>query len=556
MKMRALRLVSLLLALSLLAGCGLGSRADFVRDKLGYGDTAPTGAVQPLPEVETIQPPTGGVEPGEETGEEPPFSQMEYIRPDMDAFYDRFEQVCTLAQGEEFNPLIDAVYDFFDAYDWFYTYYSLADIRYCQDMTDGYWTEEYNYCLAESAGVDAALEELYYALAASPCRQRLEGEAYFGKGYFDAYDGENNWDQGFTDLLNREAELINAYYTLTAEGAGEDELARNLIDLVRIRREIASYWGYGSYVDFAWDFYYYRDYTPGQVADYLEAIREELVPIYRELTDTDVWNGYYDPASAEDTMAYVRSAAEHMGGTAEEAFRLLERRELCDLTWGPNKYGTSFEVWLTGWQVPFVFLCPKQTNYDKLTFAHEFGHFCNDFASQGSMAGVDVLEVLSQGMEFLSLSYADGGETLEKIKLADSLSTYVEQAAFAQFENRLYAADPEKLTVPGLYKLYSQVARDYGFDSIGYDQAEFTAIGHFYTNPLYIVSYVVSNDAALELYQLEQQEQGRGLAIYEDALDTWQSYFLAFLEESGLKSPFTQGRLEGVAEMFRRELLG
>ena len=493
------------------------------------------------------------------------FSQMEYHRPDMEAFRSLFEEACEKSKSEDLDVVLEGIMDFNDAYDWFYTCYSLADIHYCMDMTDGYWEEEYYYCVETSASVDAALEELYYALAKSPCREELESEEYFGQGYFDAYDGENAWDESFTALLEREAALQNRYYELSDETAGFDygsegyydacagELAQLLVDLIGVRKEIAAHWGYDSYVDFAWDFYYYRDYTPEQMESYMAAISRELVPIYREMALTDVWDYSYRFCDESRTMDYVRQAARNMGGSIWDAFSLMESRELCDITYGENKYATSFQVYLTSYEVPFVFLCPSLENYDKLTFAHEFGHFCNDYQSYGSSAGVDVLEFFSQGMEYLSLCYTEDSEALARVKLADSLGTYVEQAAFAAFEHQIY--ELEDPAVEDLYALYDQVALRFGFESVGYDPREFITIGHFYTNPLYIDSYVVSNDAAMQIYQLERESAGSGLSLYESHLDTQELWFLSFLEAAGLETPFAAGRLTSVAELFRQELL-
>ncbi len=74
------------------------------------------------------------------------------------------------------------------------------------------------------------------------------------------------------------------------------------------------------------------------------------------------------------------------------------------------------------------------------------------------------------------------------------------------------------------------------FDSVGYDRREFVDVTHFYTNPMYVFSYVVSNDAAMQLYQLEQEQRGAGLELYEQNLTTEESYFLAFLDSAGLES--------------------
>ena len=71
---------------------------------------------------------------------------------------------------------------------------------------------------------------------------------------------------------------------------------------------------------------------------------------------------------------------------------------------------------------------------------------------------------------------------------------------------------------------------------------------------MYVISYVVSNDAALQFYALEQEEAGKGLALYEDALDSQESYFLAFLTETGLESPFQEGRMGKMRQIFEEIL--
>ena len=90
--------------------------------------------------------------------------------------------------------------------------------------------------------------------------------------------------------------------------------------------------------------------------------------------------------------------AENMGGLVQEAFVLMEGSGLYNISYGQNKYDASFEVYLTLYSEPYVFLNPTQSDYDFLSFAHEFVHFCNDYASYGSGATVDVAEFFSQGM--------------------------------------------------------------------------------------------------------------------------------------------------------------
>ena len=242
-----------------------------------------------------------------------------------------------------------------------------------------------------------------------------------------------------------------------------------------------------------------------------------------------------------------------MGGTVLDAFRLMERGELYDISYSENKYNSSFEVYLTSYGEPFLFMNPELTSYDSLTIAHEFGHFCNDYASFGSTVGMDVAEFFSQGMEYLSLCYGDGVRGLAQAKLADSLCVYVEQGCYALFEQEMYRLTGDRLSPEGLRELYEEIALSFGFDSVAFDAGEFVTIPHFFTNPMYIISYVVSNDAAMQLYTLEQESSGAGLSRLESHLDTGESCFLAFLESADLDSPFH--RLPEVKAFFEAALL-
>ena len=98
--------------------------------------------------------------------------------------------------------------------------------------------------------------------------------------------------------------------------------------------------------------------------------------------------------------------------------------------------------------------------------------------------------------------------------------------------------------------LFEEIAHQYGFDIWGTTGSELVTIPHFFTEPLYVFSYVVSNDAAMQLYQKELESPGAGLALYESSLTSTETDFLAFLASAGLHSPFTVGRLGEVKATF------
>lgn len=491
-----------------------------------------------------------------------PFSEMEYTRPDVDQMATDLANCRIEAEsGTDKDALMEQVWKVYNFYNTFYTQYNLATIHYFKDMTNADWEAEYNYCAYNAASVDAMLEEMFYALADSPLKEQLEQDEAFGEGFFDGYTGESVWDETLLALMEQEAVLEEKYYDITlnyqyletysdpAFDAYAAEMAELFVELVKVRQEMAEYVGYETYAGFAYDFCHYRDYTPQQAERYLTQIREELVPLYRQVEFAENAKDFCRPAEA---YGYVESVAEAMGGVVGNAFKVLREAELYDITFSEKKYDGSFEVYLPDYAAPYVFIDPSTTQQDKLTFAHEFGHFCNDFASWGSIAGVDVAEFFSQGMEYLSLCYGDEAGTLTEMKMVDCLCMYVEQAAYATFEQEVYRL--EEPTTEAVFALYEEIGTSFGFDSWDWDSRDFVLIGHFYTDPMYIISYVVSNDAAFQLYQMEQEAAGTGLALYEEQLATEQTYFLDFVEQAGMESPFTPGRIKKVRQILETVL--
>lgn len=496
------------------------------------------------------------------------FSEMEYTRPDMEQLRGAMEECCRLAaESDDVHEIMDSVWVYYDLYDQFFTQMNIADIYYCRDMSDEYWQAEYNFCLEQSTAPDMWLEEIHFALAKSPQRPAIESDEYWGEGALDGYDGENIWDEAFLELMDQESALIGAYYDLTGQAMeteyySEDyfeqygtQMAQLFVELIALRQQIADYVGYDSYQQFAYDYYFYRPYTPDQVLEYTEKIRNTLVPLYRRANENEaLWAQTGESYSEEDTLGYLQKSADRLGGVIKECFDVMKQRELYDISFGENKYDTSFELFLPSYYVPFVFTNPTGTAYDMLVFAHEFGHFCNDYLCGGSFSGTDVSEFFSQGMEYLTLCYGPEAEAVKTMKFADCLCVYVEQAAYASFEHQVYDLRGDDLTEENVQALYSRVCREFGFDSWDWDARDYVTVSHFFSAPMYVISYVVSNDAALQLYQMEQENPGIGLACYAENLYSQEQDLLTFLETAGLQNPFQPDRLETVKELLEDEL--
>lgn len=476
-----------------------------------------------------------------------PYSRMAYTRPDPSALQALAQEVLDQATGTE---ALVALEEFYSGYDQFYTNSSLAELRNCADLTDDYWAAEREYCYSVEAEAEQIKESLMESLARSPLRQELE-QTYFGTDFFRAYDQESFYSPKLMTLLQEDHRLQAEYYSLQDSSAplgfasrfanNSDKLADILVELIRIRQQIAATAGYDSYPAFANDYYYYREYTPAMVSQYLSDVQRELVPLYKKYKDLAFTR---EKCTEKQLLAYVEQTAASLGGKVQEAYQLMQAAELYDIVYSQKKYDSSFEVYLYSYAEPFVFLNPSKTVADKMTLTHEFGHFCNDYACGGTTSGIDVMEVFSQALEYLSLFCGEPDTELIRFKLADSLCTFVEQCCFASFEQQMYDLQGDALTREALYALYAETAGAYGMDGPFFDARELVSINHFYTNPMYVISYVFSNDAAMQFYEQERTAAGQGSALYLSLLDKDFSYFLDFVKAAGLKSPFIPGRVQ------------
>ena len=166
-------------------------------------------------------------------------------------------------------------------------------------------------------------------------------------------------------------------------------------------------------------------------------------------------------------------------------------------------------------------------------------------------------------MEYLTLSRlesameAEEAENVVRMKLLDTLELYVQQASFAEFESRVYALGAEALSAEVLNELSLELAMEYGYFEEGYEEyyaMSWCDITHFFEMPFYVISYPVSNDIAMQIYALEEEQSGQGLEKFMEILDRDYEYFMDAVSAGGFESPFAPGRVERVAEQMRLHL--
>lgn len=569
---RTVSVLSMILCLCLLGGCGF-----------------PEAVVDVLTEVMATE-----VSPSRNPGNIR-FEDIEYARCDLSEMEAHIRRAIeTVEAGETYKNITDRLEVCLDDYDHFSTMYAVANIRNSMNLLDDYYAGEYSWISEQSAEVDRMFESLYFACAASEHGARLERD-YFWPGFCQDYDdpAKAHYTDKTVPLMQREAALIVDYRALTADPTirwdGEEASLQDLLDtlpgyqqlgalllyydtyrepmaellreLVLVRRELAEAMGYDSYEAMQYEFYYMRDYTPAQARTYLADIRDYLVPLYLELSQQGMGGGMGGSISEGALYQTVESLTGKLGGSWQEAYAFMEKSGMCDLSYDSRKANLSFETYLPELDCPYLFVNPSGELGDVLTVVHEFGHFTDDYVNYGASETIDLAECFSQGLELLALDYLDGIvsdaqlDELYEEEMYSALNCYIQQASFAEFEDRLYTMDEEELTADAFCELFVEVAREYGYLEEGYElyyQHTWMDIPHFYEAPLYVISYPVALDVAFQFYQAEQAEAGAGLALYADTMENRGEKLLETVELCDLASPFAPGRVRSVYELLCR----
>lgn len=321
-------------------------------------------------------------------GDVPSFGDMEYTRPDpaaLEACVISAEDALDAGEAtEDVTALLDECYA---EYYSFSTMYTLAEIRYMQDMSDEYYAQEYAWCAENYAAVQQLMERLYISCASSDAARELE-EQYFWEGFTGEYGGEDasRYSDEAVELMQRENELVSEYYALTnapqieldgetvdygeytAQAEGYDysraameyyrqynaRFAGIYIELVKVRRALAEEMGYESYEQMQYESFE-RDYGPQEAADYLAGIKAEIVPLYKAVMAQEPYSAFeYVYMTEERLMDTVGAAAADIGGDAAEAFEFMRSHGLYDAAQSGSKASMSFTTYLDNYDAPFL----------------------------------------------------------------------------------------------------------------------------------------------------------------------------------------------------------
>ncbi len=503
------------------------------------------------------------------------FSKLKYDRPDMDEMSDLADEVRRLVdKGKVNDKLIGAYEEFYDSYAHYITMSNLALIRSNLDTSDEFYSDENEWCSAQSGEAERILDDLLRYCANSDICDELD-EEYFGGYLAENYseDASAEYTDEIVELYARESELLTQYYDLSVEmmdtsldsdkwDGFNTEAAEIYIDLIKVHRQLADEFGYDSYYDMAYE-EFGRDYSAEDTESYVKAIKKYMVPLYKAaIEDGSIFTMYdMDSMRPERSFRTVKSCIYDMDDTLAEIMRFMVDYKMYDTGSDSKKLDGSYTTYLYDVDSPYVFIGPSCDKSDILTIAHEFGHFCDMYSNYNAGYSLDTAEMLSQGLEYLLICYLDDddlADELREYKLLDDLALYAMQGCYSEFEHRAYALSDKELTVDNLNDLFLEVAEEYGLTEMyrsEYLNYLWIQIYHLFEYPFYVISYCISDSAAFNIYMEELSDSGSGLEIYmEIVTDSASDDFLKLIKQHDLPSPLSGKTIKNIAETIEDEL--
>ena len=503
-----------------------------------------------------------------------PFDDVKYIRPDIAALEAKSEEIKLLLESFlNAKEVVLGLNEYFVMYSNFYTMMTLANIRHCIDTDDGFYLEENSFCNEAVADVDYYTDCLLLACSNSFLSDYLD-EFYFNGLLSEQYSVTDG--SGYTpsdelaELERKEAELENDYSVLYSKYSSDfdkgsykkhnNEMGKIYVELIKVRNEIAKLRNEASYCLLAYNING-RDYSADELSSYTEAIKKDIIPLYKEAASRGLLDSsLLAKQTADKAFALMTGAVRGLDTRIDEALDYMLEYKLYNIESSDRKYDQSYVVYLDDYNSPFLFCNPTGYNDTVLSLAHEFGHYVDGYLNFGTNPSLDTSEMFSQSMEYLllcNLNDSDSADTLTRYKMLDVLMLYTFQAAFNEFEQRAYALADDELSLDKLNSIFSEIVKEFGLDEQYGDEVYnyWIAIPHLFTSPFYVISYCVSDSAAFELYNMEHEKKGSGLAMYMKLLDESTHYdFLELVDACGMRSPISADTVREIADTLSAKL--
>jgi oligoendopeptidase F len=328
--------------------------------------------------------------------------------------------------------------------------------------------------------------------------------------------------------------------------------------LAKLRQKIAANAGFADYRSFRWKDLLRLDYTPEEIKQFHENIRQVVVPAAKRIYEKRQkrlrvdqlrpWDLDVDPLGRAPLKPFITAAELETKALAAfnaldpqlgKYFETMRREKTLDLENRKNKAPGGFCAGLEVRRLPYIFMNAVGTHYDVLTLLHEAGHAFHYFEAsrlpwtQQRYIPSEFDEVASMSMELLAGLHLDqqpGGfydkrdaarariEALEGIILFWPYMSVVDSFQHWAYEHPEAARDPRQCD-----RAWAELWDKFmpGVDWTGLEFAKETGWQrklHIHTYPFYYVEYGIAELGAVQVFGRALKDPKQALADYRHAL--------------------------------------
>lgn len=362
----------------------------------------------------------------------------------------------------------------------------------------------------------------------------------------------------------------------------QKEMEQIFDDLVGVRTKIARKLGFENYTELGYLRMNRSDFTPEMVAKFRAAVQKYIVPIasqlyeqQRERIGVDELK-YYDlsfsfpsgnpkpTGTPEEIIAATSKMYKELSDETNTFFQFMVDGDLLDVVAKDGKSTGGYCTFIPNYGAPFIFSNFNGTSGDIVVMTHEAGHAFQVYSSRNTplpeyqWPTYEAAEIHSMSMEFFTFPWMDlfFGKDSKKFEFAHLISaiTFIPYGvAVDEFQHIVY--NHPQLTPQERNQAWLDLQKKYlpHFDHVGNEFLEAGGFwqrqSHIFRSPFYYIDYALAQICAFQFWKRDTEDHDSAWQDYVNLCKAGGSLsFLGLVELAGLKSPFDEDVLKGVAE--------
>ena len=361
-------------------------------------------------------------------------------------------------------------------------------------------------------------------------------------------------------------------------------------ELIEKRHQLALNAGFSDFRDYKFQSLGRFDYTKEDCFNFHTAIKNQIVPIVKEIQLEKLkklgkdkfkpWDAEVDPEGKQPLKPFS-TGEELLSGTINmfnqidpyfaNCLKTMDEMGYLDLDSKEGKAPGGYNYPLYEIGVPFIFMNSVGAQRDIVTMVHEGGHAVHSFLSRDlELTGFknlpsEVAELASMSMEMLTMNLwsqfynnEDDFKRAKKEQLESILKILPWIAQIDEFQHWVYENPTH--SSKDRHEKWVQISKEYGTgltDWSGYESVQATAWQrqmHLFEVPFYYIEYGIAQLGALGVWKNSMTNFPKAIEDYKNALQLGYTKTIPEIyATAGIKFDFTESYLAELADFVRKE---